>query len=63
MLPRTMPVLSDGRVTLRALRDSDVEVVRSAAHDPLIPLITTVPASGATEEALAYIARQHDRLR
>lgn len=31
--------------------------------DPLLPLITTVPASGTVEDALAYIARQHDRLR
>src|SRR2546421_874770 len=33
----------------------------SAAADPLIPLITTVPA-GRREDALAYVRRQHERL-
>lgn len=31
-------------------------------HDPLIPLITTVPTSGSRLDALAFIARQHNRL-
>lgn len=63
MLPATMPVLNGGRVTLRPFRDTDVTVVLSVAQDPLIPLITTVPTSGTADDALAYIHRQHDRLR
>ena len=57
-----LPQLADGRVRLRAFRDSDIAVVQTASSDPLIPLITTVPASGSVDEALAFIARQHDRL-
>lgn len=63
MLPQTMPTLTGGLVTLRAFRDTDVALIQSVATDPLIPLITTVPESGTTSDALAFIARQHDRLR
>lgn len=62
MLPGDMPRLSHGDVVLRAFEDRDVALVQSVAEDPLIPLITTVPTSGTREDALAYIARQHDRL-
>lgn len=62
MLPVVMPSLSDGRIRLRAFRESDVDLVLSVAADPLIPLITTVPASGRTADALAFIARQQERL-
>lgn len=63
MLPQTMPVLRHGAVVLRPFRDADASLVMSVASDPLIPLITTVPTSGRLEDALAYIERQHDRLR
>ncbi|PZO97523.1 MAG: GNAT family N-acetyltransferase [Dermacoccus nishinomiyaensis] len=63
MLPAELPNLGDGRVTLRAFVNDDVDLVRSVARDPLIPLITTVPASGSHDDALSYIARQHERLR
>ena len=62
-LPSTMPRLTCPPVLLRPFADGDVDLVRSVADDPLIPLITTVPTSGTREEALAYIGRQHDRLR
>jgi [ribosomal protein S5]-alanine N-acetyltransferase len=61
-LPREMPVITLPPVTLRAFRDEDVGLVQSVAGDPLIPLITTVPASGNASDARAYIERQHDRL-
>lgn len=48
---------------LREWRDSDVATVQEASGDPQIPLITTVPTSDDEAEALAFIARQHDRLR
>ena len=63
MLPAELPNLGDGRVTLRAFVNDDVDLVRSVARDPLIPLITTVPASGSHDDALSYIACQHARLR
>ena len=57
-----MPSLSHGHVVLRAFEENDVPLVQSVADDPLIPLITTVPTSGDRDDALAFIARQHDRL-
>ena len=61
------------RVTLRAFTADDVALIQSASMDPLIPLITSVPAAsesdGSTQapagetEALAFIERQHHRLR
>jgi [ribosomal protein S5]-alanine N-acetyltransferase len=62
MLPTRLPVLTHEHVRLRGFRESDVDLVVSVGSDPLIPLITTVPASGSREDALAYIARQHERL-
>lgn len=62
MLPTSLPSLTDGHVTLRAFEDRDVDLVRSVAGDPLIPLITTLPTSGSVSDARAYIARQHQRL-
>lgn len=63
MLPDTMPTLIGDLVTLRAFVGTDAGLVQSVSGDPLIPLITTVPASGTMEDATEYIARQHDRLR
>jgi ribosomal-protein-alanine N-acetyltransferase len=62
MLPTQLPVLADAPVRLRAFRDTDAEAVLSVSADPLIPVITTVPASGCREDALAFIERQHERL-
>jgi RimJ/RimL family protein N-acetyltransferase len=47
---------------LRAFEAKDAPLVVSAGTDPLIPLITTVPAGGDYAEAQSYIARQHERL-
>ncbi|MBK8731204.1 MAG: GNAT family N-acetyltransferase [Tetrasphaera sp.] len=58
----TMPVLHAGPVVLRAFEEGDTPLIQSVANDPLIPLITTVPTTGTTTDALAYISRQHDRL-
>jgi RimJ/RimL family protein N-acetyltransferase len=62
MPPLLMPVISRPPVVLRAFRDTDAALVQSVAGDPLIPLITTVPASGDLAAALAFIERQHQRL-
>jgi ribosomal-protein-alanine N-acetyltransferase len=62
MLPTTMPVITRPPVMLRPFRDQDAGLVQSVASDPLIPLITTVPASGDLGDARAYIERQRERL-
>ena len=56
-----LPVLTLKNVRLRAFREADANLVISVATDPLIPLITTVPTTGRRDDALAYIARQHQR--
>ena len=58
-----LPVLRGARVTLRAFTVDDVGLVQSASLDALIPLITSVPATAGQTEALAFIERQHQRLR
>jgi ribosomal-protein-alanine N-acetyltransferase len=62
VLPAVIPVITHARIVLRPFSDEDVGLVQAAASDPLIPLITTVPASGDVAAARAYIGRQHDRL-
>lgn len=62
VLPSTMPRLTDSMVVLRGFEPRDAPLVASASTDPLIPLITTVPASGADEDVMAYLERQHERL-
>jgi RimJ/RimL family protein N-acetyltransferase len=62
MLPSELPVIRRPPVILRPFRFEDAALVQSVASDPLIPLITTVPASGDLADARAYIERQHDRL-
>ncbi|NHW47697.1 GNAT family N-acetyltransferase [Paenarthrobacter sp. MSM-2-10-13] len=46
---------------LRPFTAADVPVIQEASSDPLIPAITTVPASGSRQSALAFIERQHQR--
>jgi len=62
VLPHQMPVIPCPPAVLRAFRDADAGVVQSAASDPYIPLITTVPATGDMADALGYVWRQRDRL-
>jgi [ribosomal protein S5]-alanine N-acetyltransferase len=62
VLPAVLPVITHPRIVLRPFSEEDAGLVQAAASDPLIPLITTVPASGDVAAARAYIARQHDRL-
>src|SRR5258708_36913014 len=62
MLPAEMPVITRPPIVLRAFRGEDAGLIHSVAGDALIPLITTVPASGDASDAQAYIERQHDRI-
>lgn len=63
MLPGHLPRIEHPPVRLRAFAARDARLVASVADDPLIPLITTVPASGSSADIRAYVERQHDRLR
>lgn len=63
MLPTAIPRLERPPVVLRPFQDDDAALIASVAEDPLIPLITTVPASGDPGDVRAYLARQHERLR
>jgi len=62
-IPFELPMLHGRRLLLREWRTSDVPTVQEASQDPFIPFITTVPSTSGEPEALAFIERQHDRLR
>ena len=62
VLPDAVPVLESAPVRLRPWRSDDAPLVVSVSSDPLVPLVTTVPASGSADEVAAYIARQQSRL-
>lgn len=47
---------------LREFTDTDLPLVQSVASDSVIPLITTIPASGSREDTLAFIDRQRGRV-
>jgi ribosomal-protein-alanine N-acetyltransferase len=57
-----MPRLANDRVVLRAFENRDAALIASAATDPHIPLITSVPSSNTHDEVRAYLERQHQRL-
>lgn len=57
----SIPVLAGAVVRLRPFHDSDVDAVLEASADPLIPLVTTVPAVFDRGLAAAYLERQHAR--
>lgn len=56
------PDLTDGTVTLRRWRTTDLRCIELAATDPDIPRGTTVPAHPSDAEGLAFVERQHGRL-
>src|SRR5260370_8376413 len=56
-----VPELPAGPFRLRPFLDTDVDLVRAAAHDPYIPLITTVPAVFTGGEGPRFIERQWSR--
>ena len=49
-------------VVLRSFDSADVEMLRDLATDPYLPLIGSLPANATRQEALEFIARQHQRL-
>ncbi|KRD42878.1 hypothetical protein ASE38_00855 [Cellulomonas sp. Root930] len=60
--PLVLPTLLGRSVRLRAFTVADLPVVREATTDPVIPLITSVPARGDDDACRAFLARQADRL-
>ncbi|MFE6736018.1 GNAT family N-acetyltransferase [Microbacterium sp. NPDC057650] len=56
-----VPTIRGDAVTLRPFRVDDVDAVLDASSDPLIPLVTTVPAIADPALAAAFIERQHER--
>ncbi|MFJ1753282.1 GNAT family N-acetyltransferase [Kitasatospora sp. NPDC088134] len=61
-LPREMPELTAERgYRLRGWREADTELLREAAADPYIPLITTVPAPYGEAAAAVFLERQWRR--
>ena len=61
--PLHLPTLVGARLHLRRWAPADVPTIQEASHDPIIPIITTVPTTDGEVEALAFIERQQDRLR
>ncbi len=59
-LPATLPHLEEAPLVLRGFGEADVPVIQEVATDPLIPLITTVPADPDPEAARSFVARQHE---
>ncbi|MFI0820793.1 GNAT family N-acetyltransferase [Streptomyces sp. NPDC021098] len=60
--PLVIPELAaGGGFTLRPWRLSDLPLVREAAEDDYIPLITTVPSPYTEPEGVAFIERQWGR--
>jgi [ribosomal protein S5]-alanine N-acetyltransferase len=57
----TVPTLAAGPFRLRPFTLADTGAVREAASDPLIPLITTVPAAFTQDEVRRFIERQWSR--
>ena len=58
-----VPVLAAGPFRLRPFVMADLHLVREAARDSYIPLITTVPAAFTDIEGHRFIERQWDRAR
>ncbi|MFJ3785595.1 GNAT family N-acetyltransferase [Streptomyces sp. NPDC090093] len=50
-----------GGLALRPWRLSDLDLVREAADDPYIPLVTTVPSPYSEAEGRAFVERQWER--
>jgi len=58
-----LPVIDAGPYRLRGFEHRDVAMVMEAAGDPVIPLISTLPARPSEEAAREFVERQRRRLR
>lgn len=59
--PVVVPTVTGERVRLRPFEADDVAAVIDASTDPLIPMVTSVPADADSAAAAAFIERQHAR--
>jgi RimJ/RimL family protein N-acetyltransferase len=55
-------VLDAGAYSLRRFEFTDLDLVRRASDDPVIPFVSTVPCPFTEEDGRSYIARQRRRL-
>lgn len=53
-----MPTLRHGLITLRPVRESDIEEIYEACQDPLIPRFTTVPSPYTLTHAKFFVEEQ-----
>ncbi|MGP8059831.1 MAG: GNAT family N-acetyltransferase [Acidimicrobiales bacterium] len=60
--PDRLPVLDAGAYDLRGFEPADLDLVRRAAADPLIPLISSVPVPYNDEAGRQFVERQRHRL-
>lgn len=58
-----LPLLPAGPYRLRRFEQADAALVQEAGLDPVIPLVSRVPARPTVEEAAAFVAAQQHRLR
>ncbi len=56
--PTQVPTLRHGLITLRPVRDSDIEKIYQACQDPLIPRFTTVPSPYTMAHAQFFVQEQ-----
>ena len=56
-----LPIFELDKLIIRGFENKDIDLVEKAAQDPLIPLITTVPANFSKEAGMKYIKRQKTR--
>jgi RimJ/RimL family protein N-acetyltransferase len=59
--PLVIPVLSSPPVVLRPYSMADIDLVRAASTDPLIPSITSVPRRFSHDAGRSFIQRQWER--
>jgi len=60
-LMKSFPVISVSEWLLRQFQHDDLDLIKKASADPLIPLITTIPAIYSEQAAQEYIGRQNER--
>lgn len=56
--PTQVPTLRHGLITLRPVRESDIEAIYHACQDPLIPRFTTVPSPYTMTHAQFFVQEQ-----
>jgi RimJ/RimL family protein N-acetyltransferase len=56
MTALTAPTLTDGEITVRGLRETDIPAIVAACRDPAIPRWTRVPSPYTREDAAQFLA-------